>query len=80
MYPTTDDPIQDAIAHLQTVESDTNDKVDELDNFITEVTEVKERLEEHGDAIKEVVTQLEDIASLVAEAEEASNDADNYLR
>ena len=79
MYPTSSDPIQDVITHLQQVESETTDKADELDTLINDVTEVKDRLEENVNSISEIVGQLEEVASLVAEAEEASSDADRFL-
>ena len=79
MYPTSSDPIQDVITHLQAIESETTDKADELDNLITEVTDVKDRLEENVNSISEIVSQLEEVASLGPEAEEASSDADRFL-
>jgi len=63
MIPHSDNPIQDAIDHLRSLESDCGDKADSLDNFINEVTEVKDQLDEHATSISELIIQLDDVAA-----------------
>ena len=75
----SDNPIQDAIDHLKSLESDCGDKVDSPDNFIGEITEVKDQLDEHVSSISDLVQQLEDVSTIAQEIDDTMGDADRFL-
>ena len=75
----SDNPIQDAIDHLRSLESDCGDKDASLDNFINEVTEIKDQLDEHATSLSELITQLNDVAAIAQEVDESMSEADRFL-
>ena len=75
----TNDSFQNAITNLRQIETNATEKAGDLETFIEEVNEVKEVIEEQGNNITELISQLEEVSSIIGDLEDAMSTADTYI-